>query len=81
VEGDSELGDGEVGVVEVGGQVVVECVGVPVLAPGEEAHGDDGAVGVDTLTDGEGFTGGSVLWSWWPVSPRCREIHSSWSGS
>ncbi|MEV6947969.1 hypothetical protein AB0N07_39750 [Streptomyces sp. NPDC051172] len=40
---------------------------MPVLVPGEEAHvddGDEGAVGVDTLTDGEGLTGGSVRWSW-----------------
>jgi hypothetical protein len=70
--------DGLVGVVDVGGQEVeggAELVaedGVPVLAPGEEAHGVDG----DTLVNGERLTGGSVLWSWRPVSPRCRPIHS-----
>ena len=74
VEGDSVLGEEEEGAVDVGGQ----GAGVP------EAHvddGDEGAVGVDTLTDGEGLTGGLVRWSWWPVSPRCREIHSPWPGS
>src|SRR4051812_47842693 len=44
-------------------------------------EGNEGAVGVDSPTDEEGLTGGSVRCSWWPVSPRCREIHSPWSGS
>jgi hypothetical protein len=70
--------DGLDGAVDVGGQLVeggaevLDGDGVPVLALGEEAQG----VGVDTLADGVRFTGGSVLWSWWPVSPRCRPIHS-----
>ena len=78
------------GAVEVGGQLVeggvvggVELAegddGVAVLGLGEEAQGV--GVGVDTLADGVRFTGGSVLWSWRPVSPRCRPIHSWWSGS
>jgi len=82
-EGGSELGaeeDSE-GAVDVAGQGVG-----PLPVPGEEPHpdGDDGdedAVGVDALTDGEGFAGGWVRWSWWPVSPRCRAIHSPWPGS
>lgn len=82
--------DGLDGAVDVGGQLVeggvvggVELVagddddGVAVLGLREEAQG----VGVDTLAEGVRFTGGSVLWSWRPVSPRCRPIHSWWSGS
>ena len=75
--------DGGVG-VDVDGQGLV--VAVPTPGVGEETHGDgefddEGAVGVVTLTDGEGRTGGLAGWSLWPVSPRCREIHWSWSGS
>lgn len=95
-DGVTELGVDEEGAVEVGGHDVVagdaggdrEGVGVPVLALGDEAHGDgevddedEGAVGVVTLTAGEGRAGGWTGLSWWPVSPRCREIHWPLSGS
>lgn len=84
-EGGSELGAEEDGAVDVVcGQGVA-----PWSAPGEEAQADgddeedaeDGAVGVDTLTDGEGFAGGCVLLSWRPESPRCRAIQVPWSAS
>ena len=85
-EGVTELGADEDGaVVEVDGQGL-DGVGVPGLAPGDEAHGageagDEGGVGVVTVTEGEGCAGGWTGLSWWPVSPRCRGIHSAFWGS
>jgi hypothetical protein len=62
------------------GEAEVEGHGLPdsgFLSPGEE-HGE---AEPETLTDGEGFTGGCVFLSLCTLSPRCRAIHSLLSGS
>jgi hypothetical protein len=76
---EGELEDGEDGATSVGGHGLDDPEGV---APADVETQDDGADGVlgvvggDTLTGGEGLTGGWVLWSLPPVSPRCRAIQS-----
>lgn len=69
------LGAGEDGAVEVGGQGLADPEGVAPLDVETQGDGEVGG-GVDTLRDGEGLTGGWVLWSLPPVSPRCRAIQS-----
>jgi hypothetical protein len=62
------------------GEVEVDGHGLPdaeFLSPGEE-HGEGEP---ETLTDGDGLTGGWVFLSWCTLSPRCRAIHSLLSGS
>jgi hypothetical protein len=94
-EGGTRPGAGEDGADEVGGHVLglADPEGGPVGVPVDvETQGDGelgevgalgvvGGVGVVKVTDGEGRTGGWVVWSLWPVSPRCRAIQSWRSGS
>lgn len=73
VEGDEDDGDSEDD----------EDDGDDLDEEGDEDPGDgDFGVGDETLTDGKGgCAGGCVFSSWRPVSPLCRAIHSSLSGS
>lgn len=64
------------------GEVEVEVDGHGLSDAGFEPSGEThGEAEPETLTEGEGCTGGRVFLSWCTSSPRCRATHSSCSGS
>lgn len=75
--------DGVFGASEDGADEGVEGDELPGEADdgGHESPGPHGDADVDSLTDGEGLSGGRVFSSRWVSAPLCRAIHSLLSGS